>query len=161
MKKIILLVLTISTLFSCSDEFEQDKDDINAINFEIDSKKFEAFDGNWILTNISLNSEIKLIPPSIVNIDFSIDEESSTINYNLNGTSTCNQYGGKFLSLESNKLSFEQLYSTEILCESDLNNFETQYFELLFKTEQYSIQEGMLTLFSMDNATIIFERPSD
>jgi len=157
----MFIVLTILTLFSCSDEFEQSKDDLNVINFEIDSNKFEVFDGNWILTNISINTGTKLIPPNVVTINFSKEGVDSTINYNLDGISTCNQYGGKFLSLNSNKLSFEQLYSTEIFCESDLNNFETQYFELLFKSEGYSIKEDVLTLFSMDNTMILFERSLD
>lgn len=163
MKKLPLLIssaLLVISLFSCSNEneLEQNTDNINATNIEVSTEKFEIFSGNWILKDIALNSEIKLIPPSTVNIEFSKEENDSIINYVLNGSSTCNLYGGKFLSLGSNTISFEQLYNTEILCEDDLNNFEVNYFELLFKSEEYSIEGSMLTLFSIDNVTINYER---
>lgn len=163
MRKVtLLLVLTASIFFSCNDDNDsiQDIDNLDGINTEINTERFEIFSGEWILLDITLNSGTKLTPPTSVDISFSIEENDSIINYNLDGTSTCNLYGGKLLSLNNNKISFEQLYSTEILCEGDLNTFEMTYFEYLFKSEAYMINGGTLTL-SCDNNTINFQRQNN
>ncbi len=164
MRKVTLsLILITSIFFSCNDENDsiQDIDNLDGINIEINAERFEIFSGEWILLDITSNSGTKLIPPALVNISFSIEENDSIINYNLDGTSTCNLYGGELLSLNNSKISFEQLYSTEMLCEEDLNTFEIKYFEYLFKSDAYLINGDTLTLSSDDKVMINFQKQNN
>ncbi|NAS29551.1 META domain-containing protein [Flavobacteriaceae bacterium R38] len=164
MKNFVLLLSIVTFLMfsSCSEENEIEPDvDVNnsddAVTAIINTEQFEMLSGDWVLNTINLSSGTELTPPSLVSISFS-KEESDTVTYELNGVSTCNLYGGELLSLNNDKISFEELYSTDQLCEEELNNFEATYFELLYRSERYTINNDQLILFIEDGVSINFER---
>lgn len=154
MKNLPLLFCAFLLLISCSQENETENP---VANFQIDAGEFETLSGLWNLEKVeTLNSGDTSTPPSSVTIDFSLEDDSE-ISYLLNGISTCNQYGGKLLSLKENSISFEQLYSTDMLCSDELNAFEGEYFSALFDTKEYKLEEGRLKLYS-ENEVLTFVR---
>ncbi len=154
MKNLSLLFFAFLLLISCSQESEAENP---LANLQIDTKEFETLSGLWNLEKIeTLNSGENSTPPSSVTINFSL-EEGSEIVYALSGNSTCNQYGGQLLSLKENSISFEQLYSTDMLCSNELNAFEEEYLAALFGTDEYKLEEGKLKLRS-ENEVLIFIR---
>ncbi|MGB5820970.1 MAG: META domain-containing protein [Saonia sp.] len=151
MKKLSFLICAFLLSVSCS---ENEDANLKNVNLQVDAMKFETLTGVWNLE--SLVTENTLVPPSPVTVDFSLDDGSEVV-YALNGISSCNQYGGELVALTENSISFKQLYSTDMLCSEELNTFESQYFNVLFDTEKYSIEDGKLKLQS-GNTILTFYR---
>ena len=162
MKKSVLGFLIILLISSCSNESDTDPNttndtDLTVVNSKINPEVFNSFIGNWELVAITVSDGTQIVSPVTVTIIFSNDESEG--NFLLNGKSTCNLYGGAFTSLANGSVTFQELYSTEQLCEdSALNDFEIEYWEWLYNTNSYRIENDSLRLIGA--VEILFKRIS-
>jgi heat shock protein HslJ len=77
--------------------------------------------------------------PSDARVDLLFEAEQ------VSGTSGCNRYGGPY-HLEGNKLTFGNLFSTQMACEQPFMNLEAAYLAALGKVDKMDLQADGLTL---------------
>ena len=102
--------------------------------------------GSWLLTSLDGSA-----PVTGSSITLNFDKDS------LGGSAGCNSYGGEY-KLRGEKLSLNNVYSTEMYCEAaGLMDQEAYYLELLSKVESVSITGDTLTLTTSSGETLEFE----
>ena len=159
MKKLLYYptIVLCLVIVSCS---ETNDSEIQATNASIKVEQFEMLSGNWELVDITTGEGTIVLPPTQVNVIFSESENESNNVFLLDGQSTCNQYGGELTALDDKTIEFEQLYSTEMLCEDAiLNDFEIQYYSWLFDAKEYHLEGN--TLYLEGGVTLKFTKLSN
>ncbi len=78
------------------------------------------------------------------------------VNKNINGKAPCNRYGGPYLK-NSNRMTFGELYSTEMAC--DLLKVEEEYFRKLGTVKEYKLSGDKLFLYDSTGAVVMKFRP--
>ncbi|MFC4872188.1 copper resistance protein NlpE N-terminal domain-containing protein [Negadavirga shengliensis] len=81
-------------------------------------------------------------------IQFDADENR------VSGFGGCNQFFGQYEQKEGNKLEFERLVRTQKLCWG-LGDLEDRVFQMLEMTDNYTIEEGILTMKSMEMEVLL------
>ncbi|WOF16697.1 META domain-containing protein [Methanoplanus sp. FWC-SCC4] len=74
----------------------------------------------------------------------------------ISGSAGCNGYGGIY-TVEENKISFQNIYSTEIYCAIPIGTMEqeTWYLTSLRDSSSYQIQNGKLDIMNENGETIL------
>ncbi len=88
------------------------------------------------------------VPASGKNVTLRLDSDKKSIN----GKAPCNTYGGPYTK-SSNKISFGELYATEMAC--DELDKETIYFSQMRKVYAYQISGDKLYLFDSGGMVIL------
>lgn len=99
----------------------------------------------WLL--FELDGEM-FVPASGKNVTLRLDSEKKGVN----GKAPCNIYGGSYTK-KSNKLSFSELYSTEMAC--DELDKETIFIKQMQKAYAYQISADKLYLFDSTGMVIL------
>ena len=76
------------------------------------------------------------------------DEEKQS----AGGNGSCNSFGST-ISVEKNKISFKNIFSTKMYCD-DVQQTEDTYFKLLGKVNKFKIKEKKLLLY-LDNDLLL------
>lgn len=81
-------------------------------------------------------------------------------NGEIGGSAGCNSYGGKYM-LQGRKLSFEEVFSTEMACEAPAGIMEQEvnFLQTLSQTASFAVDGSRLELRNMaGEVSLIFER---
>lgn len=137
MKTIILtsFLLFSMLLISCSSVKETDP-----------SKSPEGT--SWVLKTMKGSP---VTPPDAKDITLLFDKSGSKIN----GFGGCNTFFGSYKT-DKDAISITGLGSTKMAC--DDMNLESDYFNLLQKTDKFKIVSNTLTLYSSGTAVLTFEK---
>jgi heat shock protein HslJ len=98
----------------------------------------------WVL--FEMDGEM-FVPASGKNVTLRLDSDKKSVN----GKAPCNTYGGPYTK-SSNKISFGELYATEMAC--DELDKETIYFSQMRKVYAYQISGDKLYLFDSGGMVI-------
>ena len=79
-----------------------------------------------------------------------------TTNGKIGGNGSCNSFGGK-LTVDGDKLSFANIFSTKMYCD-DVQSIEDDFFRELQKVTRYEIKGKNLLLFNGDKLLLEFEQ---
>jgi len=71
----------------------------------------------------------------------------TAINKTISGNAGCNQFSGNY-SLDLYAINVGQIMATEIYCDEPIMKTERAYIKAIRNTGSYSIEEGVLTLYS-------------
>lgn len=139
MKKVIILLTSVLLLSSC-DETKK----------VIDTAGQVQLSGSYTVQTINGNL---------------IDENNPTLTFNVldkgvNGTTGCNRYFGSY-SLDLYALSFSELASTEMACEEPIMTIEWDFMKALDQTGSYALSEGVLTLYSKLDRSVLLTAKKD
>ena len=99
----------------------------------------------WVL--FEMDGEM-FVPASGKNVTLRLDSDKKSVN----GKAPCNTYGGPYTK-SSNKISFGELYATEMAC--DELDKETIYFSQMRKVYAYQISGDKLYLFDSGGMVIL------
>ena len=116
---------------------------VSCDNEEPNIQNLEPFIGTWELQSFIYQGDIAIAVPSEVTITFS--DEVSPLTFN--GYSSCNNYGGDVPKITTERISFSDIFSTEIGCSEEIGSFESFYYDTLGKINQYSFENDQLVLF--------------
>ena len=73
----------------------------------------------------------------------------------VSGNGGCNTYGGSY-AVDGNNISIGALTSTQVLCGTEIDQQEQQYFNLLGSANTYQLDSGQLVLFSGGSEVLRF-----
>lgn len=99
----------------------------------------------WVLYEMD---GVKYEPASGKSVTLKLDSKEKSVN----GKAPCNTYGGPYTK-SSNKLSFGNLFSTEMAC--DELDKENTYFKMMQKVFAYQISGDKLYLFDSTGMVIL------
>lgn len=99
----------------------------------------------WLL--FEMDGEM-FVPASGKNVTLRLDSDKKSVS----GKAPCNTYGGPYTK-SSNKISFGELYATEMAC--DELDKETIYFSQMRKVYAYQISGDKLYLFDSGGMVIL------
>ncbi len=141
---ILIFSLTLSVLVSCK------KDDTKTLPSDILSLwKFEGYKSNSILEEI----------PDSISIDLYIGSVYSNGN-DFEGESPYRNYWGRF-RLDGENIEFYDLRVTDILTPDDSTRYheiEKKYLLSLIKSDKYSVENNVLTLFFNKDSCLVFKK---
>lgn len=88
-----------------------------------------------------------------------ISSNAPTITFNamdntVNGNTGCNSFFGKY-SLDLYALKFSEIASTEMACDEPIMGNENQFLMALRNTGSYSLENGILILYSANNRSVL------
>lgn len=91
----------------------------------------------------------------------SLVENAPTLNFDalekgINGTTGCNRYFGNY-DLDLYALNFSEIASTEMACPPPVMEVEMAFLNALSKTGSYSLAEGVLTLYSKNDRSVLLK----
>jgi len=135
MKRVsILLILFALLLAACSGS-------ATANRTELEGTK-------WYLTALNQHAPIAGAQPTIRFEDGEIS-----------GSAGCNTFGGSY-TVERDTVHINDLYWTEMACMEPAGAMEQEsiYLESLGAVERFTVQDGVLTLFSKTQQTLAFEK---
>lgn len=78
----------------------------------------------------------------------------------IRGNTGCNSFFGNY-SLDLYALSFSDVGQTEMYCDESTMVIETKFMEALRNTGSYSIEEGVLTLYSKTDRSVLLTAKKD
>ena len=77
-------------------------------------------------------------------------------NNKISGNGGVNSYGGNYKIELKNKLTFNNIYSTEMAStDPEINEIESTYFNLLSKTKYYEIKDNILKLLDENKSEMV------
>jgi heat shock protein HslJ len=134
MKKYLLILLTLSLAFSACSARDSSASLI----------------GSWKLTAYgSADSLTPVVPNSQAQITFS---EDGTVN----GNSGCNGFGGSY-AVQGDQLTFSEIVSTLMLCDTPLMGQEEAVFQVIIATAAFQVESDTLTL-TNNNRVLVLTR---
>jgi heat shock protein HslJ len=136
MKTIIPILTFVLLIFFASCSSVKDLDGSKALT--ANSWKLKTMNGNEL--NLSSVKEISLV----------FDKAGK-----ISGFGGCNNYFGTYTSA-GDMLTFSDIGSTKMAC--DDMGIESNYFNLIKKTDKYKAANGVLTLYSSGSAVLLFEK---
>ncbi len=125
--KNIISILVLSLMIAGCDETKK----------VIDTAGQVQLSGTYTITSIAGNNIAENAP----NITF------STLEKKVNGSTGCNRFFGTY-TLDLYALSFSEIASTEMACETPIMATENVFLMSLDQTGSYSLEKGILTLYS-------------
>lgn len=138
----ILLAVTILSSFSKKQMLVTDSQNQAKGEIMLDSTK-------WWLTRIHTTDSFTQVSGKKAFVHFNIAGEK------ISGNGSCNSFGGK-VTVEGNKLSFGNIFSTKMLC-NEVQSIEDEFFRQLQRVTTYEIKGKKLILFNADNAILEFK----
>lgn len=139
MKKLIY-ILALSVLFISCDETKKVIDTAGSVQL---SGSYEIVTVNGI--TISDNK------PTIT---------FTALDKGINGNTGCNKFFGKY-NVDLYALSFVDVASTEMACDQPIMDVENQFLQGLWNTGSYALEDGMLTLYSKNDRSILITAKKD
>lgn len=103
----------------------------------------------WRLITFAMQPASKSVPADI-SITAKFEEKE------VGGSGGCNRYGGSFTH-QGNSLQVAELVSTKMYCQQAAS-WETLYFNMLQKSESYTLQGDMLKIDCGASGQLIFQR---
>ncbi|HOM67646.1 MAG TPA: META domain-containing protein [Brevefilum fermentans] len=101
---------------------------------------------SWSLVEIHGQPILEGTTPTLI-----FDEEG------IGGNASCNIFGGNY-TLDKGKLTFDQLFNTEMYCEGAMDQ-ETAYINALQEVVGFKIENGNLQLLDTDGQVILAFAP--
>jgi heat shock protein HslJ len=138
----ILLAVTILSSFSKKQMWVTDSQNKAKREIMLDATK-------WWLTSIHTTDSFEQVSGKKAFIHFKIAREKA------NGNGCCNSFGGK-VTVDGNKLSFGNIFSTKMLCD-ERQSIEEEFFRQLQRVTRYEIKGKKLKLFNADDAVLEFK----
>ena len=133
MKKFFILLIVSVLSLNCS----------MVKSSKIDEKDISK---KWTLVQMQ-NKKLPISETIILNIQQSEGRFS--------GNSGCNQIGGEIRIIDKN-ISLSDIYSTQMLCNPKIMQFEQEYTLLLEKVASFEVSEKTLTLFDKNKNEILY-----
>ena len=96
------------------------------------------YETKWLLKKIHTDSGIEVVNTKAF-IKFDEAKQSA------GGNGSCNSFGST-TSIEKNKISFKNIFSTKMYC-ADVQQTENRYFTLLGKVNRFEVKDNQLTLY--------------
>ena len=105
----------------------------------------------WVLTTYDRNDSLNDRRPTL---QFDVDK--------ISGNTGCNHYSGIY-QIKSDEISIEGISHTEMAClnPDGLMEQERIYLELLGNAKRFELADGVLTIFTASEQTLIFEIQAD
>lgn len=135
MKKTLVIILTALFITSC-DETKK----------VIDVAGNVQLSGKYTITEIGESTTFEKAPHISF---FALDKT-------IKGNTGCNSFFGNY-TLDLYALSFSEIGATEMACDQPIMDIENAFFTALNNTGSYQIQDGVLTLFSKTDRSILLK----
>ena len=110
-----------------------------AMKSQNEKKQTSLYETKWLLRKIYTSTGEEEINTKAF-IKFHKDKQSA------GGNGSCNSFGSDF-SIDLNKISFKNIFSTKMYCEG-VQQTENTFFKLLSEVNRFKIQEKSLQLFN-------------
>lgn len=78
----------------------------------------------------------------------------------INGNTGCNKFFGKY-NVDLYAVNFSDIASTEMACEQPIMDVENQFLQALRNTGSYALEDGMLTLYSKNDRSVLITAKKD
>lgn len=78
----------------------------------------------------------------------------------IKGNAGCNSFFGKY-TLDLYALSFQEIAATEMYCEQPIMDVENSFLQGLNNTGSYSLEDGILTLYSKTDRSVLITAKKD
>jgi heat shock protein HslJ len=104
--------------------------------------------GTWTLTAYGTTDTVSSALAD-VEANLSFNEDGT-----VTGTSGCNEFGGNY-TVESNQITFEEIVSTLMLCDSALMGQEEAMQQVLTEAATYQIEGNTLTITNNDRVLVL------
>ncbi len=108
------------------------------IKKENQTQTSSLFETNWSLKKMHTDGSIENVTTKAF-IKFDEAKQSA------GGTGSCNSFGSD-ISIEENKISFKNIFSTKMYCEA-VQQTENTFFELLGKVNRFEVKNNLLLLY--------------
>ncbi len=135
MKKVIVLLGTVSLLFSCTD-YKKQQDELVA--------------SQWKLETLNGISDLKMAEDDSFTLGF------DPIELRTHGKGDCNNYFSFYELEEKNELEFKNPGTTMMLCPND--NVERGYLKMLEEVDQFKIKDNKLYLMDDNKELAVFRK---
>lgn len=96
------------------------------------------YETKWLLKKMHTDSGIEVVNTKAF-IKFDEAKQSA------GGNGSCNSFGST-TSIEKNKISFKNIFSTKMYC-ADVQQTEDKHFNLLGKVNRFEVKDNLLTLY--------------
>ncbi|MDR2910649.1 MAG: META domain-containing protein [Bacteroidales bacterium] len=117
----------------------------NAENYTLVKVDQNLVEKSWKLLELH-GSQVAIVNNKEANIIFHIDGNR------FSGNASCNRFNGSYHIKENNRIIFSQTVATKMMC---INmKIETEFMEVLSRTESYSIENDTLILTSTQMAPL-------
>jgi len=134
MKKLIVLFSALLVLWSC-DQTKQ----------VIDTAGRVQLSGTYNVSTIGGSPVTTANKPTIT---------FTALDKGVNGSTGCNRFFGSY-TLDLYALNFSEIATTEMACDQPIMDVEIAFVSALTKTGSYDIQNGILTLYSKTDRTVL------
>lgn len=146
MKKTIIIGMLFLTLAACA---PQPGSAMNTGNGQTPEGNAILAESNWSLVSFGeVGAETPIIEDSAITLEF--DAEGQAF-----GSGGCNGYSTQY-EVQGDQLSFSEITSTLIACDSDgLGKQEQQYFQTLETAGKFELAENNLTIWYNDGQGVL------
>lgn len=116
------------------------------MNKEAANQQAQLYDTKWMLKKIETPAGIKEVSTKAF-IRFNKEKKSA------GGNGSCNSFGSTII-VQSNEISFSDIFSTKMYCE-DVQETENMFLKNLRDVKTYQVKDRVLKLFGTDNNLLL------